>query len=198
MKQTDILGQALPTLKAGSATILPPPLFAYKEHFPFITAAIRQAVDGEATKETLAAAIPHLSALMDYNTTGAAIALKWRREGHLWAFLLEYFSFIRATVEQLPYCTLPNLSGAGDDESYHFERYTAAEKMVADYARLSIPAVNRLNYVDFLILQREAVIHLFSSTEKGREMLEDAYCLSQTEPDRAALRARCGGVHFGE
>ena len=174
MKQTDILGQALPTLKAGSATILPPPLFAYKEHFPFITAAIRRAVDGEATKEALAAAIPHLSALMDYNT------------------------FIRATVEQLPYCALPNLSGTEDDESYHFERYTAAEKMVADYARLSIPAVTRLNYVDFLILQREAVIHLFSSTEKGREMLEDAYCLSQTEPDRAALRARYGGVHFGE
>lgn len=197
MKQTDILGQALPTLKAGSATILPPPLFAYKEHFPFITAAIRQALENDVSKEALSAAVPHLSALMNYNTKGAEITLKWRREGHLWALLLEYFSFIRATIERLPYCALPNLSGAEDDETYHFERYTAAEKMVADYARLSIPAVNRLNYVDFLIFQREAVIYLFSSTEKGREMLEDAFCMEQTEPDRAALRAHYGGVHFG-
>ncbi len=197
MKQTDILGQALPTLNVGSATVLPPPLFAYKEHFPFITAAIRQAVENDVSKEALSAAVPHLSALMNYNTKGAEITLKWRRGGHLWALLLEYFSFIRATIEQLPYCALPNLSGAEDDETYHFERYTAAEKMVADYARLSIPAVNRLNYVDFLIFQREAVIQLFSSTEKGREMLEDAYCMEQTEPDRAALRAHYGGVNFG-
>lgn len=197
MKQTDILGQALPTLNVGSATVLPPPLFAYKEHFPFITAAIRQAVEKDVSKEALSAAVPHLSALMNYNTKGAEITQKWRREGHLWALLLEYFSFIRATIEQLPYCALPNLSGAEDDETYHFERYTAAEKMVADYARLSIPAVNRLNYVDFLIFQREAVIQLFSSTEKGREMLEDAYCMEQTEPDRAALRAHYGGEHFG-
>ena len=52
--------------------------------------------------------------------------------------------------------------------------------------------VEELNYIDYLIYRRDAFIYKLSQTEEGQNYLENAYRLSQTEPDRKALRAKFG------
>ncbi len=65
--------------------------------------------------------------------------------------------------------------------------------MVADYAHLSIPEVNALDLIDYLILRRDAYIRALSRTKDGEEYLVNAWCYAQTEPDRAGLRQLMAG-----
>ena len=48
--------------------------------------------------------------------------------------------------------------------------------------------IEELDYIDYLILKRDAFIYKQSQTEHGREYLENAYRLEQTSPDREGLR----------
>ena len=64
------------------------------------------------------------------------------------------------------------------------------KKLVADYARLSFPEVEKLDYLTYLTWRRDAFIHKLSQTEKGQEYLDNAWRMEQTEPDRAALRKK--------
>ena len=64
--------------------------------------------------------------------------------------------------------------------------------MVADYARISILEVGELDYIDYLILRRDAFISKLRQTEKGKQYLDDAYRLEQTKADRKTLRERFG------
>ena len=42
----------------------------------------------------------------------------------------------------------------------------------------------------YLTWRRDAFIHKWSQTEKGREYLDNAWRLEQTKPDREALRKK--------
>ena len=64
--------------------------------------------------------------------------------------------------------------------------------MVAEYAGLSIPQVQQLNFVQYLVWRRDAFIYMLSRTEAGQEYLDNAWRMEQTEPDRAALRGKFG------
>lgn len=64
--------------------------------------------------------------------------------------------------------------------------------MVADYARISILEVEKLDYIDYLILRRDAFISKLRLTEKGQQYLDDAYRLEQTKADKNTLRERFG------
>ena len=64
--------------------------------------------------------------------------------------------------------------------------------MVADYARISILQVEELDYIDYLVLRRDAFISRLRQTEKGQEYLDNAYRLEQTKADRNTLRERFG------
>lgn len=64
--------------------------------------------------------------------------------------------------------------------------------MVAEYTGLSIPQVQQLNFVQYLVWRRDAFIYMLSRTESGQEYLDNAWRMEQTEPDRAALRKRLG------
>ena len=44
----------------------------------------------------------------------------------------------------------------------------------------------------YLVWRRDAFIHKWSQTEKGREYLDNAWRMEQTKPDRAALRKKLG------
>lgn len=66
-------------------------------------------------------------------------------------------------------------------------------KLVADYARLSISDVGQLDYLQYLILRRDAYIYRLEQSEAGREYLANAWRMEQTEPDREALRRKLGG-----
>lgn len=58
---------------------------------------------------------------------------------------------------------------------------------------MSLPDVGRLDYIQYLILRRDAYIYRLEQTEAGREYLANAWRMEQTEPDRAALRRKIGG-----
>lgn len=80
---------------------------------------------------------------------------------------------------------------------YHIN--TTTPRMVAEYARISVPEVYGLDLIDYLILRRDAYISMLSRTKSGQEYLEKAWCREQTEPDRAALRELIeGGAARGE
>lgn len=200
MKSKDILGQDMPVLEVNGLYILPPPLFALKEHLPQLLAFVRD-LSGSAWNQAAENAAEHAKALWSYNLHRVEISLKRLRERQTDGFLLDvlrYLLFIRETLTQLPYCAVPEVRDKDEDGGYRYPRYTLTEKAVADYAGIPLPKVYRLNYVDYLILRREAFIHGMSQTKKGRELLEEAYCGEQTEPDRNQLRATFGGEQHGE
>lgn len=79
-----------------------------------------------------------------------------------------------------------------DDDGHKYKISTFFEHLVHEYSGLSFFEINQLEYVDWLILRRDAFIHAMNQTEKGREYLDKAWILEQTEQDRSALRE-----HFG-
>lgn len=68
-----------------------------------------------------------------------------------------------------------------DDIKYMI--YTSSDKLVADYANMDIYAVDKLPILDYWLLERDAFIRLLSGTKKGREYLNNAYRITQTEAD---------------
>lgn len=52
--------------------------------------------------------------------------------------------------------------------------------------------MSQLNYLQFLIWRRDAFISRLNQTESGREYLNNAWRMEQTEPDRVALRRKYG------
>ena len=191
LKTTDILGQELPVLRVSGVSVLPPPLFVLNRHLPYLVGFMRSIIVGELNVRRLHGLYPHVNALLHTRFSGGTDAEE------LFAAVAEYLIFIRETIPQLPYCAAPHIADDGED-GYAFPLFTSSEKLVSDYANLPLTDVYRLNYVDFLILRREAFIYGISRTKKGREKLEEAYCREQTQPDRARLRSRFGGESDGE
>ena len=66
------------------------------------------------------------------------------------------------------------------------------QRLVAEYARLSIPEVRALDYIQYLIWRRDAFIYMMSRTEAGQEYLDNAWRCEQTKPDRKRLRKKLG------
>lgn len=64
--------------------------------------------------------------------------------------------------------------------------------MVAEYTGLSIPQVQQLNFVQYLVWRRDAFIYMLSRTEAGQEYLDNAWRMEQTEPERVKLRKKLG------
>ena len=64
--------------------------------------------------------------------------------------------------------------------------------MVHEYTGLSFEEIDRLNLVDYLLYRRDAFIFKMNQTEKGREYLDNAWRLTQTEPDKKSLREAFG------
>ena len=61
---------------------------------------------------------------------------------------------------------------------------------MADYSGLNFREVESLDYLTYLTWRRDAFIHKWSQSEKGREYLNNAWRLEQTKPDREALRKK--------
>lgn len=61
---------------------------------------------------------------------------------------------------------------------------------MAEYTGLTLYDVRELDYIDYLLLRRDAFIHKMNQTEKGREYLDNAWRMEQTQPDREALRRK--------
>ena len=82
---------------------------------------------------------------------------------------------------------------SGDAKGDHgYSVSTLWHRLVADYTGLSLEAVGRLDYLRYLALRRDAYIYRLEQSEAGREYLANAWLLTQTKPDRAALREQFG------
>lgn len=73
-----------------------------------------------------------------------------------------------------------------------YEVYTFPEKLVADYANISLLDVEELEIDIYLLYLRDAFIYKHSKTEEGRKYLNDCWRFSQTKPDKKALREKYG------
>lgn len=78
------------------------------------------------------------------------------------------------------------------DEEGYFEIPTYWEHIVHEYTGLNVNEIEELEYIDYLQYRRDAFIHMLNETEQGREYLDNARMLMQTEPDREKLRSRFG------
>ena len=64
--------------------------------------------------------------------------------------------------------------------------------MVADYTGLNFIQIGSLDIITYYTWLRDAFIASMERTEAGREYLEDAWRMEQTEPDRKRLREKFG------
>lgn len=78
---------------------------------------------------------------------------------------------------------VPYYPSKKNDDDIKYTIYTGLDKLVADYANLSVYAVDDLPIFDYWLLLRDAFISKLASTKDGREYLNDAYRLTQTEAD---------------
>lgn len=60
--------------------------------------------------------------------------------------------------------------------------------MVSFYSGLNFNEVLELDVYTFAILLKDAFIERMSETKEGQDYLEQAWILTQTEPDRKALK----------
>ena len=90
-----------------------------------------------------------------------------------------------------PKLILPYYPDDEDDKGYlHIQTYE--EKIVSEYLGVSMNVVDTLDVFNFWFYLREAIVYAYSKTEEGREYLEKAWILSQTEPDVKTLRKKFG------
>lgn len=75
-----------------------------------------------------------------------------------------------------------------DNKGHQYNVSTYWEQLVAHYANISIFEIEEMNVIDYWQLRFDAFVYMVGKTEKGQEYLDNAYRISQTEPDRKALR----------
>lgn len=63
---------------------------------------------------------------------------------------------------------------------------------MAQYANMALPDVCNLLLDDYMLLLRDAFIARKLQSEDGREYLDNAWRLEQTEPDMDGLRSTFG------
>lgn len=61
-----------------------------------------------------------------------------------------------------------------------------------DYTGLNLFQIEELNIVEFWQYLRDAYVHTLLQTQEGREYLEKCWIMTQTKPDRKALREKFG------
>lgn len=80
---------------------------------------------------------------------------------------------------EVPY--YPGKSNTEDEVKY--TAYTVTDKLVADYANMSIYDIDKISILDYWLLERDAFIAALSKTKAGREYLNNAYRIKQVDAD---------------
>lgn len=79
-----------------------------------------------------------------------------------------------------------------EEPGHEYTVETSAEKLVADYARVTLADVEEMDYIGYRVLLRDAFVSKLNATESGREYLRKAWLLSRTDNDREKSRAVFG------
>ncbi len=91
----------------------------------------------------------------------------------------------------LPY--YPYADSTAQNHQYQYQNHTFWLKLVSDYTGLDFCGVLSLPYLTYLHWRRDAYIHRLEQTEAGRDYLDNAWRMEQTEPDRKRLREKYKG-----
>jgi len=86
--------------------------------------------------------------------------------------------------------TIPYYPTAGGAGGHQYTTSSWWQRLVAEYAGISLLEVRALDYVQYLIWRRDAFIHRMNQTEEGQKYLDNAWRMEQTAPDRASLRKK--------
>ena len=79
--------------------------------------------------------------------------------------------------------TLPYYKTEKSDDDVKYTIYTEFDKLAADYANINLYEIDDIPITEYWLILRDAFIYALSKTEKGREYLNNAYRLTQTEAD---------------
>lgn len=79
-----------------------------------------------------------------------------------------------------------------DNKGHQYTTASYWRHLVSVYTGLTFLEVSDLNYLQYLIWRRDAFIYTLNQSEAGREYLDNAYRMEQTEPDRKRLREKFG------
>lgn len=75
---------------------------------------------------------------------------------------------------------------------HNYINSTWERRLVSEYTGLNFFQVGQLDYGLYLLWLRDAFIYSLGHTEEGREYLDNAWRMEQTEPDRPKLRKLSG------
>ncbi len=102
-----------------------------------------------------------------------------------------FLLWLKETREE-QHLNIPHFSGKEnpEDTGYSLPVMTFEEKTIRDYTGLSFREIENLNVFEYWQYLRDAILCELKKTPGGREMMDEAYCFEQTEPDREALMER--------
>lgn len=78
---------------------------------------------------------------------------------------------------------IPYYPRKDDKDDIKHTIYTYPDKMVSGYSGLSIYEVDNISILEYWLLLRDSFIYKLAQTKDGREYLNNAYRLTQTEAD---------------
>lgn len=106
-------------------------------------------------------------------------------------FICEYIEAVEEICKSEDF-VIPHIPELDDDTDDSFVVMSYFEHLTAVYTNMKITELKSLKITDYLRFRRDAVVNGLKQTEKGREYLENVKLVSQTEPDRVALRRIAG------
>ena len=84
----------------------------------------------------------------------------------------------------------PPIRTDGAADGYHI--ITIEEKVISDYINIPLTQVDELDCFEYWLLLRDAVIYYHGQSEKGQELLLQAWQSEQTKPDKKRLKEVIG------
>lgn len=81
---------------------------------------------------------------------------------------------------------------AQESEGHQYSTASWWRHLVSKYTGLTFLQIAELNYLQYLVWRRDAYIDWLNSFEAGRDYLDNAYRMEQTQPDRKRLRETFG------
>ena len=93
--------------------------------------------------------------------------------------------------KELPKLVIPYYPDGVEDKG-HYTVESFEEKLVSDYTGYRFNEIDEMDVVKFWIYLKDAFIYNMKQSEEGRKYLDNAWRLTQTNPDRDKLRAKYG------
>lgn len=78
---------------------------------------------------------------------------------------------------------MPYYPNKENKDAIKYTMYNCFDKLVADYANMSIYEIDEINILEYWLLLRDAFIYNLAQTKEGKQYLNDAYRLTQTDAD---------------